>query len=273
MLGTLVIVFRECVEAGLIVGIVLAATKGIPGRGRHVAVGVGAGVLGACIVAAFAGQLADAFDGAGQELLNASILAVAVAMLTWHVVWMARHGREMARDLRTVGTEVASGRRPLSALSTVVGLAVLREGFEVVLFLSGIAIGGGVGWPSLLAGGIIGMLLAVALSTLTYAGLVRLPVGTLFTVTGWMVTLLACGLASQAAGFLEQAGLVEAFGRTMWDTSALLSATSVPGLLLRTLVGYTDRPTELQVLVYAGTLATILLLAAREKRAARPHPA
>ncbi len=273
MLGTLVIVFRECVEAGLIVGIVLAASRGIDGRGRYVAAGVGAGVLGACIVAAFASELADAFDGSGQELLNAAILAVAVLMLTWHVVWMARHGREMARGLRQVGTEVAAGRRPLSALAIVVGIAVLREGFEVVLFLSGIAIGGGVGWTSMLAGGVAGLLLAVTLSGLTYAGLVRLPMGTLFSVTGWMVTLLACGLASQAAGFLQQAGVVEALGRTAWDTSGLLSVDSIPGLLLRTLIGYTDRPTGLQVVVYAGTLATITLLAMRERQAASPMPA
>lgn len=266
MLGTLVIVFRECIEAGLIVGIVLAATRGIPGRGRHVAFGVAAGVLGACIVAAFAGQLADAFDGAGQELLNAAILALAVVMLTWHVVWMARHGREMARDIKQVGTAVATGERPLSALTLVVGLAVLREGFEVVLFLSGIAVGGA-GGGSMLAGSVAGLVLAAALSALTYAGLVRLPVGALFSVTGWLVTFLACGLASQAAGQLQQAGWIEAMARTMWDTSSVLSVASVPGLILRTLVGYTDRPTELQILVYAATLAVIALLATREKQA------
>ncbi len=103
MLSALLIVFREVIEAGLIVGIVLAATQGVPRRGLAVSMGVLAGVLGACLVAAFAGELASLFQGSGQELFNASILLLAVMMLTWHNVWMASHGREMARELKAAG--------------------------------------------------------------------------------------------------------------------------------------------------------------------------
>lgn len=258
MLATLLIVFREAIEAGLIVSIVLAATRGVPGRGLQVGIGVAAGAGGACLVALFAGAIAEAFEGSGQELLNAGVLAVAVVMLTWHVVWMASHGRQMAAELKQVGTDVAGGRRPLSALTVVVGVAVLREGFEVVLFLSGIAIGGGVGWPMLLLGGVLGLVAAAAMTGLAYAGLVRIPAHRLFAVTGWMITLLAAGLAAQAAGFLQQAGVVERLGATVWDTSGLLPVDGIVGRMLHTLVGYTDRPTEFQLLVYVVTLATIL---------------
>ena len=139
MISALIIVFREVIEAGLIVGIVLAATTGVPGRARAVTAGVGAGVLGACLVAAFAGELANLFQGSGQEFFNAAILLLAVAMLTWHNVWMASHGRAMARELKAAGHQVKTGERTLAALSIVVGVAVLREGSEVVLFLYGIA--------------------------------------------------------------------------------------------------------------------------------------
>jgi high-affinity iron transporter len=265
MLATLIIVFREAMEAGLIVGIVLAATRGVPGRSLQVTLGVAAGAAGACVVALFAGSIANAFEGAGQEMLNACILAVAVVMLAWHVVWMSRHGRAMATELRAVGSDVRAGRRPVSALSVVVGVAVLREGSEVVLFLSGIAIGGGERWPMLLLGGVVGLLLAAVMTALMYAGLVRLPARALFGVTGWLVTLLACGLAAQAAGFLQQGGLVDAMSATLWDSSALLPADGLPGRVLHTLVGYTDQPTAFQGLAYAGTLAVIMLLSWREK--------
>src|SRR5580704_14276930 len=99
MLSALLIVFREVIEAGLIVGIVLAATTGVPRRGLAVGLGVVAGILGACLVAVFAGELAALFQGSGQELFNASILLIAVMMLTWHNVWMASHGSQMAREL------------------------------------------------------------------------------------------------------------------------------------------------------------------------------
>lgn len=272
MLATLIIVFREAIEAGLIVGVVLAATRGVPGRVHQVATGVAAGVAGACVVAMFAGSIAELFDGAGQEIFNAAVLLLAVVMLTWHVVWMASHGREMAAELRRTGADVAAGRRPVSALSVVVGVAVLREGFEVVLFLYGIAVGGAVGWQSMLAGAAAGLLLAGGLTALTYAGLVRLPAHRLFKVTGWMVTLLACGLAAQAAGFLQQGGVVEAMGGTLWDTSSMLAAASIVGRMLHTLVGYTDRPTGLQVMSYLGTFATITLLSRRQAASAGRNP-
>ena len=142
MLGALIIVFREVIEAGLIVGIVMAATRGVPDRSRWIMIGIGAGVLGAAIVAMFAGVISEAFQGAGQELFNASVLGVAVIMLMWHNAWMARHGREIADEMRRVGTAVSEGAKPLTALAIVVGLAVLREGSEVVLFLYGIMASG-----------------------------------------------------------------------------------------------------------------------------------
>ncbi len=96
------------------------------------------GVLGAGVVAMFAGVISDAFQGSGQELFNASVLGIAVVMLMWHNAWMARHGREIADEMQRVGAAVSEGSKPLTALAVVIGLAVLREGSEVVLFLYGI---------------------------------------------------------------------------------------------------------------------------------------
>src|SRR5271154_2184623 len=138
MLGALIIVFREVIEAGIIVGIILAVTKGIAGSRLYVTAGVVFGVIGATLVAAFAGVIADALQGIGQELFNASILAIAVAMLTWHNIWMAKHGRELATEVRAVGEAVRKGSRSLTALSIVVGVAVMREGSEIALFLYGL---------------------------------------------------------------------------------------------------------------------------------------
>lgn len=261
MLATLVIVFRETIEAGLIVGVVLAATQGVPGRRLQIGLGVLAGLAGACLVALFAGSISQAFQGGGQELFNAAILMLAVVMLAWHTIWMARHGRSMAAELRGVGEAVRGGRRPLSALSVVVGVAVLREGAEVVLFLYGIAVGGGSGWTEMLTGGLLGVALGVLLSVVTHAGLVRLPARALFATIFWLVTLLAAGMAAQAALFLQTGGVINVLFGTVWDSSAILSDTSLPGRLLHTLIGYNDHPTQLQVLAYLATLVGITGLA------------
>ena len=260
MLATLLIVFREVIEAGLIVGIVLAATKGVPRRGLWVSYGVIAGVAGACLVAAFASEIGALFQGSGQELFNASILLLAVGMLTWHNVWMASHGRAIAQEMREVGRAVASGGRPLAALAIVCGVAVLREGSEIVLFLYGIAASGGTSALSMMAGGILGLLAGAGVSTLMYLGLLTIPARYLFSFTSGLITLLAAGLAAQAVAFLQQAGYVEVLTSTVWDTSWLLSDDSVLGRLLHTLIGYTDRPNGAQVLVYLLTVSFIWAL-------------
>ncbi|HUR43878.1 MAG TPA: FTR1 family protein [Aestuariivirga sp.] len=254
MAGALIIVFREVIEAGLILGIVLAATQGVRGSRAWIAGGVAAGVLGSFIVALFTGTIAQAFEGFGQELFNAAVLATAVVMLTWHNVWMASHGRQMAADLNATGRDVVEGRRPLMALAIVVGAAVLREGSEVVLFLYGIAAAQGGSASGLIAGGLIGLFLGATVSALTYFGLLRIPARYLFGVTTWLITLLSAGMAAQAVRYLEQAGVVEVFGATAWDSSALLSEGSIPGLVLATLIGYAERPTVLQVVVYIAVI-------------------
>jgi high-affinity iron transporter len=258
MLASLLIVFREVIEAGLIVGIVLAASKGVPRRGLWVGFGVAGGLLGACIVAAFAGEIAALFQGNGQEFFDASILLVAVIMLTWHNVWMAGHGRALAQEMKSVGAAVRTGERPLTALAIVVGVAVLREGSEVVLFLYGIASQGGTTAVSMIAGGALGLAVGGAMSALLYYGLLAIPPGRLFSVTSGLITLLAAGMAAQAILFIQQGGYLEYFTNTVWDTSWLLKQDSVPGRLLHTLVGYSDTPNGAQLVAYTVTIVTIL---------------
>jgi high-affinity iron transporter len=257
MLATAIIVFREVLEAALVVGIVLAASRGVAGRGVWVVGGIGAGILGASIVAGCAEAIAAAINGIGQELFNAAILFTAVAMLGWHNIWMNRHGRELASAAASLGKAVVGGSRPLYALGLVVGIAVLREGSEVVLFLYGIAVASGVGALSMLMGGILGLIGGVAVGSLIYFGLLAIPVKRLFAVTSWLILLLAAGMASQGAAFLMQANLLPALGNDVWDTSAILGDRSMLGTLLHVLIGYSAQPAGIQVVFY---LATILII-------------
>ena len=272
MLASLVIVFREVFEAGLIVGIVLAATQGIAGRGAWLAGGIGAGVLGAALLALFAGALEGAFAGAGQEVFNACILIAAVLMLGWHQIWMASHGRQMAGEMKAMGREVALGRKSLVAMALVVAVAVLREGAEVVLFLYGIAASGHEGWAALMLGGALGVGLGALVSFLLYRGLVAIPVKRLFAVTGWLIALLAGGMAGQAAAILAGADLIPAWGYQLWDTSWLLPEGSIPGRALHALVGYSDRPVGVQLAAWLAVLAA-LVVGARLARGGTAKPA
>lgn len=257
MLPTALIVFREALEAALVVGIVLAASQGVRRRGTWVSAGVAAGVVGAGLVAGFAEHIAAALAGIGQELLNAGILFTAVAMLGWHNVWMGRHGRELAVEASDVGKLVRSGARPLYALAVAVGLAVLREGSELVLFLYSIVAANGTDAVSFGGGFALGLAAGVGVGALLYFGLLRIPLKHLFTVTSWLILLLAAGMAAQGAAFLVQADVLPPLGSEVWDTSWLLSEHSILGQVLHALVGYVAQPTGIQIVFYAATLLVI----------------
>jgi high-affinity iron transporter len=271
MLASLLIVFREVLEAGLIIGIVMAATRGVAGRTGWICLGIGSGIVGACLVAAFAGAIADALAGIGQELFNAGVLVLAVLMLGWHNVWMARHGREMARQMTAMGTSVAAGQTSLLVLTLVVALAILREGSEIVLFLYGIAAASNNEAPTgMLIGSLLGIGLGAAVAWLLYRGLLAIPARRLFTVTSWMIALLAAGMAGQAAAYLAQVDVIPSWGNQLWDTSAVLPDHSILGLALRALVGYSDRPMGVQLVVYLAVLVALVLLARMFAPAGRP---
>jgi high-affinity iron transporter len=260
VLAALIIVFREVFEAGLIIGIVLAVTGSVPHRNRWIGGGVLAGAATACVVAACTGALSRLFAGMGQEVFNAAILGIAVMMLTWHNVWMAQHGKEIAGDMRAAGQAVADGTKSLLALAVVVGVAVLREGSEVALFLYGVAASDGCSAASLAIGGFIGLALGGAVCLLTYFGLMRIPARALFATTTALITLLAAGMAAQAVAFLERANWLAPLDTVVWDSAWLVSETSIAGRAMHTLIGYTDQPTAMQLLVYGAVLLVTVVL-------------
>ncbi len=259
MLSTAVIMFREVLEASLIIAIVLGASRGIENRGRWVASGALLGLLGAAIVAILANLASSEFSGNPQALLNAAVLLGAVAMLTWHNVWMSAHGRQLSTEAKALGKDVESGQRPMTALMLITLAAVMREGSEAVLFLWAIATGGEQG-SNMLIGGLSGVIAGILTGLFLYLGLLRIPTRHFFGVTSWLILLLAAGLAAQAAGFLNQAGLLPSLGNGIWNTSGILSQNSLFGQFLHVLIGYIARPSGIQVLFYAGTFASMLLL-------------
>ena len=257
MFATAVIVFREVLEAALIVGIVAAATRAVPGRNRWLAAGVIAGLVGAGVVALGTERIAEMASGMGQELFNAAVLGIAVVMLAWHNLWMSSHGAALAADARNVGNAIREGRRQSSVLLIVVGLAVLREGSETVLFLYGIAATEGSEAATMLLGGLAGVAAGAAVGYTVYKGLLKIPLRWFFTATGILVLFLAAGMASQAARFLIQADLLPSLATPLWDTSAWLPESSVAGTLLHSLIGYEAQPAGMQIVFYVLVLVII----------------
>jgi len=257
MFAAALIVFRESLEASLIISIMAAATRGIPHRERWIIGGVLAGLVGAALVASSMQGISTLASGMGQELFNAGVLSIAVGMLAWHNIWMSVHGREMALQAQNTARAIHDGKRERSVIFLVVALAVLREGAETVLFLYGLATGSEEGLRTTLTGGLSGLAAGALVGGLLYAGLLRIPLRWFFSMTGILVLLLAASMASQVARNLIQADLLPSLGAPLWDTSNILSQSSAAGTLLHGLIGYDAQPAGMQLLFYVVVLVSI----------------
>jgi high-affinity iron transporter len=259
MFAAAIIVFRESLEASLIISIMMAATRGIPMRGRWVWGGVLLGLVGSALVASTMEMITNLAEGMGSELFNVVILITAIGMLAWHNIWMSVHGKELAQQISNTASAVTHGSRERSVILVVVALAVLREGSETVLFLFGVATGGANGIRDTLLGGLMGLGSGAVVAALLYAGLLKIPVRWFFAVTSALVLLLAASMASQVARLLIQADLLPSLAMPIWDTSGVLSQNTALGTILHGLVGYEAQPAGMQVLAYVVVLVVIAI--------------
>ena len=258
MLGIALVVFREVLEISLIVGVLMVATKDLAKRFRWVGVGILSGIIGAVIIAFSADAISQALQGMGQEMLNATILLVAAALIGWTTLWMARHGRQLNQEFKYLGQEVITGRKPLYTLTTVVALSVLREGAEIVMFAYSLFVTGEK-LPHLVMGGFLGMVAGVGVGIALYYGLMKIPTKKILAVTSWLLVLLVAGMVAQAFGYLTASGNVPEIIPIVWDTSKIVSEGSFLGKIMHVLVGYTDRPSGVQLLVYFMTIGGLIM--------------
>ena len=259
MFAAALIVFRESLEAALIISIMAAATRGVPGRERWIFAGLLAGLAGAAMVASSMGFISNMASGMGQELFNVGILTLAVGMLAWHNIWMSVHGQEMAAQAKNAARAITDGTRERSVIFIVVALAVLREGSETVLFLYSLATSSEDGLRTTISGGLSGLAGGAIVGGLLYAGLLRIPLRWFFSVTGIFVLLLAASMASQAARLLIQADLLPSLGAPLWDTSHVLSQTTAIGTVLHSLIGYDAQPAGMQIVFYVVVMVAIAI--------------
>lgn len=257
MFTSALIVFREVFEIAIIVCVILAATSQVPRRNHWIAAGIlgGASIVG--LLACFAPLISKLSTQLGEHVFHAIVLFIASSLITWSMLWMQKHGREIASQMKEVSHSISAGQTPLYMLAIVTGLAVLREGSEIVLFLYGIYSTGDATINEIFGGAFLGIVMGTTAAVIMYLGLIRIPVKQLFSISGWLLAFLAAGMVAKGAGHLIQANLLPAIINPLWNTSAILSQHSLTGRFLSTLFGYQDHPAAMQVLFYAATLGLI----------------
>ena len=258
MFAIALVLFREVFEIALIVSILMVATKTLKNRTPWIFLGIIWGIFGACLIAFFADAISKAAEGLGQEILNAVILLIAASLIGWTTIWMVRHGKLLSQEFKQLGQEVTQGKKPLYTLAFVIALATLREGAEIVLFTYS-AFLTGTKVLELVFGGLLGLCAGVSIGVVLYYSLIKIPTRKIFAVTSWLLIFLVAGMTAQAFGYLTAAGVVPEIIPQLWDTSSIVSSASFLGKVMHVMVGYTDRPTGIQILVYAVTIGVLAM--------------
>jgi len=278
MIASLLIVFREMLEMSLLLGLLFAAVRGQASARIWLVLGVLAGVCVAVLLAVFMEQLESSLDGDGEFVFNAAVLFMAALLLAWTVLWMREQGRAVGGRLADRGRAVREGRLPAVALAGVAAAAVMREGSETVFFLFGVARGADPDGWAMLIGGIAGALLALSLGMLLYLGMLRIPLGRLFGMLGLLLAVMAAGMVARGVEQLVTIAWLPPLVDPLWDSSWLIESDSLWGDVLHLLVGYTDRPSGMQVAAFVLSLLLLVALAYgkgrgfgdRQDRALRP---
>jgi len=250
MTGGLLITFREGLEAFLVVGIILSFLNRVDLKryNKWVYVGVGLGLVTAFALAFFFQLFYSGFQSARAELhIKISIMGFAVLMLTYMLIWMARNSGHIKGSVeKRLGNIVSAGN--IFALVFMAYLAILREGFETVLFL-GALYGANMG-SSALYGSLAGLTLALAVTTAIFKGMKRVPIRLFFKITGALILVIAAGLLNNMIGIMQDINLLPVVKSAVFDISWLMSDSSDIGIFFKALFGYTSAPSLLQIVSY-----------------------
>lgn len=264
--NALFVVWRESVEAMLVVGILYAWLKqnAAPGGLRALWLGVGSGIGLALLLGWAMLTVQDELSGEALEWFQTAIVFVAAALITQMVLWMAKHGRHIKGQLEA-GLASATERGSWIGIATISALAIAREGAETVIFLYGLGLEQGDS-SALAIGAAAGFVLALATAWATARGLRFLDPRRFFQISGVLLLVFAAALLVAGVERLIGMGWLPPLADPLWDSSALLDDTSTGGSLLASLVGYRAQPSLMLLLAYLGYWGAVLALKARLAR-------
>ncbi|MCP1660135.1 iron uptake transporter permease EfeU [Neisseria perflava] len=271
MLIVFLIMLREGIEAALIVGIVAGFLKqsGHSNLMPKVWLGVVAAAL-LCLAAGWGIHTATGEIPQKQQEFVVGVLGlVAVAMLTYMVLWMKKAARNMKRQLeQSVQAALNQGKGQGWALVTMAFLAVAREGMESVFFLLAVFQQSQT-WAMPL-GAVLGLLAAVIIGALIYQGGMRLNLAKFFRWTGVFLIIVAAGLVAGSLRALHEAGVWNYLQDIVFDSSTYLHEDSPLGVLLGGFFGYTDHPTEGEVWAWLLYLVPVMVWFLRDSKPTKP---
>jgi len=279
VLANFLIGLREGLEASLVVSILIAYLVKTNRRDdvRYIWTGVATAITLVVIVFTIINLAIGALPFRTQELVGGTLSILAAGLVTWMIFWMRRTARGLKAELEgEMADAVALG--PL-AIAVVAFLTVGREGLETAAITYGTVAYSHQSTPFI--GTVGGLLVAVLLGYLIYRGAISVNLGKFFTVTGYLLIVVAAGVLAygiydlQEAAFLPHltgnVGGIGNVGNAVFDISSTIPPDSWYGTLLKGTVNFQPNPSWLQVIGWVGYLAPVLWLYSRKPKSAKPQ--
>lgn len=254
MIKLAIVVFRECMEIAFLLGVILAVTRPVKDSRKYIILGSICGVFLAALFAFFAKTLSESMGGVGDEIFDSCVILFTAILISWTVVWMQGYTKKIRKDLSKLSDNITAGIVSKLMLVFVVAAAIFREGVEIILFVYSIASAGNIDGNQYVTGIGVGAFGGVVVGTLFYLGLMKYAGKYVFSISTILLTLIAAGLAAEAAGIMTSSGIIELMSDQLWDSSWLVDNDSIAGKVLNITVGYDSRPNGMQIVFYFATI-------------------
>lgn len=263
-----IVIFREFLEISILLGIILAATKNIQNRAIHIVLGIMIGTIGSAIIAFFIKSITKSFHNIGDEILNASIILLTAFIIGSTSIWMNKTSKSIKNKVNNIVVDIENEKINKVMLTLLVSTTIFREGVEIVLFICSISRSAISHGENYLLGFVIGALSGVGFGTGIYLGILKFAGRYIFKVCFILLSFIAAGLASEAAGILTSVGIIDIYHKPLWNTSSFISDNGFLGKTLKILIGYDASPNGMQLIFYCTTLFLLFTISKIQNRSA-----
>ncbi len=260
MLSASLIIFREIIEISIIISVIYSSIEEYNKKNIVILKGVAIGLFFSIIFAVFMDRITESFDGMGQEIINSIIMISAICLITYSITWMKSNVTQFSNNLKQAALKEESNKIPKLSIILIIATSFIREGTEIILFSYGVLSSSQISKYSFFLGAALGLCAAVLVVISLNFGLMKTKTKQIFSATTILLILIASSMSAQVANNLISMGLFDSLSSELWDSSWLISDTSILGQILNAFMGYVSKPNTLEILFYFGTLTILVTL-------------
>lgn len=252
-------VFREFLEISILLSLFGAFASNIKNFRSLFFSGILLGAIGAGVIALFTEQISDTLDGMGHEIFMGCVVLFTSLLICSTLIWMKGYSQKLKTRIAEFNEGYDESLSSKIMIISLIATTIFREGSEIVLILYSISAIDGASSILYIQGFFLGAVLGISFGVGLYYGVFRFAAKYIFSVCSFIMTFIAAGLAAEAAKIFASVGLIEIFTDPLWNTSFIVSDDSTLGKILNVMMGYTAKPSGIELIFYLSTLSIIFI--------------